>query len=301
MKKILTIDIGGTFVKYALMNEDTSISKKSKVKTPLDCMDSLIMEIGNLFDEYKTEIDGIAISMPGKIDSKNGFAYTGGTLQYIQNISFVNILKERCVTEISIENDGKCAALAELWKGSLKEYTSSATIILGTGIGGGIILDGKLWKGSNFTAGEISCLNTDINNSNELSQIWAAVNGARALTASFAYLKGIDETEVTGEKVFEAVHNKDNDALNILSKFTSNLAAGIYNIQCVLDLECFAIGGGISEQPILIESVRSKLNEHFEKKSFLPINIPKIVKCEFGNDANLIGALYNHLINIREI
>lgn len=95
------------------------------------------------------------MSLPGRMDSNKGYLYSGGMLQYNRGKNIVEILEKRCPVPITIENDGKCAALAEAWIGNLKDCDDGIVVILGTGIGGGIIKDKKLHKGKHFMAGEI--------------------------------------------------------------------------------------------------------------------------------------------------
>jgi predicted NBD/HSP70 family sugar kinase len=161
--KYLVLDIGGSAIKYALMTKELEFIEKGSIPTPMDNIKSFVEAIGNLYDQYKDQIEGMAISMPGVIDSEKGYAYTGGHLEYNSGKEIVKILQERCEVKIAIENDGKCAALAEVWKGSLKNYNDGVVIVLGTGVGGGIVRDKKIHKGRNFFAGEFSFMATNIN------------------------------------------------------------------------------------------------------------------------------------------
>lgn len=293
--KYLVLDVGGSAIKYAIMNEKSEIMQKDKVVTPRDTLDNFKKAVFDLYDKFKNEIAGMAVSMPGMIDSKTGFAYTGGSLEYIDNINMVELLQEHCKTKISIENDGKCAVKAEHWVGSLKDCNDAAVIVLGTGVGGGIISNGKILKGKHFSAGEFSFIKTDLNKEAEgLSNVWALKNGTTFLLENLAKKKNISEDELDGLKFFEMANNGDSDALEVLDTFCSNMAIQIFNLQTILDCEKFAIGGGISAQSILFEYIEKNLKYLYDK---FPIKVPqaKVVQTKFLNDANLIGALYTHL------
>ena len=132
MKRYLVLDIGGSSIKYSIMTEKAEFLEKGNVTTPKEKLEEFVETIGCLYDKYKEEISGIAISMPGIIDSEKGYAYTGGSLLYNNNKEIVKILKKRCPVNITIENDGKCAALAEVWKGTLKDCNDGIVIVLGT-------------------------------------------------------------------------------------------------------------------------------------------------------------------------
>lgn len=293
--KYLVLDIGGSAIKYALMTEQLEFLEKGNRKTPRDNIENFVNVIGEIYDKYKDIIEGVAISMPGCLDSEKGYTYTGGSLTYNDGKEIVKILQERCPTKMVIENDGKCAALAEVWKGSLKEYDNGVVIVLGTAVGGGIIINKKVYKGKNFFAGEFSFVATNIKDAQNKENRWGSKSGSEALLSAAAKAKNMQIEELDGYKVFEYANNKDEDILKVLDDFTYNLAVEIFNLQCIFDPEVVAIGGGISSQDILIEYIQKnmdKYHKHFEVK------LPKtnIVRCEFRNEANLIGALYNFII-----
>ena len=258
--KYLVLDVGGTAIKYALMTEKLEFLEKGKIKTPRDSIENFIDNIGNIYDKYKNDIEGMALSIPGVLDSDTGYMYTGGSLEYNTDKNMLKVLGERCKTKIAIENDGKCAALAELWKGNLQECENGVVILLGTGVGGGIIKDKKLYKGKHFFAGEFSFIAGNINvMSNNDKEWWGSLNGLDGLLDDFAKVKNLNRNEIDGIKFFEYANNDDKDALEILNKFTYKTALAIINLQCILDADKYLIGGGISEQDILIKYIKKIL------------------------------------------
>ena len=292
--KYLVLDIGGSAIKYALMTEELEFIEKGKKPTPRDNIENFIEVVGEIYDEYKDDIEGMAISMPGVLDSEKGYTYTGGSLTYNNGKEIVKILQERCPTKITIENDGKCAALAEVWKGSLKDYDDGIVIVLGTGVGGGIVRDKKIYKGKNFFAGEFSFISTNVNDTEGVKNWWGFISGSQELIGNAAKVKNIPVEELDGYTVFEYANNKDEEILKVLDDFTYKLAVQIFNLQCILDPEVLAIGGGISSQDILIEYIQKNVDKYH--KSFkLDVPKPNVVRCKFKNDANLIGALYSFI------
>lgn len=292
--RYLVLDIGGSAIKYALMTEQLEFIEKGKRPTPLDSIENFIQVIGEIYDEYKEQIEGMAISMPGVLDSERGYAYTGGNLTYNEGQEIVKILEERCPTKIKIENDGKCAALAEVWYGSLKDCNDGVVILLGSGVGGGIVKDKKIYKGNNFFAGEFSFISTNLTDAPIRENWWGYKNGSEALIASVAEVKNIPIDELDGHKIFEYANNKDEDVLKVLDDFTHTLAIQIFNLQFILDPEVFAIGGGISSQDILMEYIQKNIDKYHKGFNFY-VPKPNVVRCKFRNDANLIGALYNFI------
>ncbi|MEG0276168.1 MAG: ROK family protein [Coprobacillus sp.] len=293
MKTYLTLDVGGSAIKYALIQEDLEILEKNSVPTPLDSLETFVETIGKLYDQYKDCIEGIAISMPGVIDPDKGFAYTGGALKYIVDLQLVDILKQRCPTNISIGNDAKCAANAEVGFGVLKDVDDAVLIILGTGIGGCLVKDRKVHTGKHFSAGEFSFMYTNADQHNDHRQVWSIRNGISGL------LKRVQdelktEEKFDGKQIFEMANQGNEDVLRALDLFTKDLAVQIYNIQSIFDPEKVAIGGGISAQPILFECLEKNLEKIVNQFDF-PIKHPFVVPCHYRNDANLIGALYQHI------
>ena len=293
MNKYLVLDVGGSAIKYALIQKDLNIIEKSSIPTPMDSIDSFIETIGKIYDQYKEDIKGIAMSMPGIIDPDKGYQYTGGALRYIDKLDTVGVLKKRCPTNISIGNDAKCAANAELGYGVLKGVSDGAVVIFGTGIGGCLIKDGKVHTGKHFSAGEFSFVKTNVHDVLSNRYVWATRTGIYGL------LKRVQEELNTNEKysgieIFEMANNGNKDVINAIDKFCFEVATQIFNVHVIFDCEKVAIGGGISSQPLLIELIDKNLKEIIINTGF-DLFIPEIVKCKFENDANLLGALYQHL------
>ena len=139
MKQYLLIDIGGTFIKYSLADEQARKISGGKVPTPLTNMDDLLAAIEGFAAPLQGQFVGCAISMPGRIDTKHGIAHTGGVLSsFMWEQPFAAQMEELLGVPVTIANDGKCAAAAEGWTGALAGVENGLVLVLGTGIGGGI-------------------------------------------------------------------------------------------------------------------------------------------------------------------
>ncbi len=287
--KVLVIDIGGTFIKYACMDENMAILTRGSVKTPTESREQLIEEIGKIYDDM-SDIDGISISMPGIIDSENGYCSMGGALQYNNDFYLRSSLYKRCPVKIHMENDAKCAAMAEATVGNLNDVSDGFVLIFGTMIGGAFIKDHKLHKGKHFSAGEVSYINTIRDGAPLVENVWGNRCGTPYLCRLFADKKNIGVEDVDGVMVFKAVNNNDEDALECLQQYTKEIAVQIFNIQSILDLERIAIGGGISAQPVFIEYIKDNLKALY-KECIYHVPPAEVVTCKFQNDANIIGAL----------
>jgi len=293
MRTYLTLDVGGSAIKYALIQEDLKIIEKSSVPTPMDTLDHFVETIGKLYDQYADVIDGIAISMPGIIDPDKGYSYTGGALKYIDKLDTVHILKERCPINITIGNDAKCAANAEIGYGNLQDVQDGAVVILGTGIGGCLIKDHKVHTGRHFSAGEFSFVKTDFHDSLGWNHAWCTRNGITGLLERVQEQLETDQ-KFNGFEIFDMANNGDEKVIAAINQFSLEVATQIFNVHIIFDCEKVAIGGGISAQPLLIELIQKNLDQIYEGLGF-DIYKPEIVACHFRNDANLIGALYQHI------
>jgi predicted NBD/HSP70 family sugar kinase len=294
--EFLVLDVGGSSIKYAVMNEKAKFIEKGLTPTPMDSLEHFIEVVGEIFDKYKYRIKGISMSMPGRIDSDRGYLYTGGSLEYNTDKEIVSIIQKRCPVQIAVENDGKCAALAEAWIGSLRDCNDGIVVILGTGVGGGIIKDKKLHKGKHFIAGEFSFIFT--NNAafeSKFSHMWAGQAGIEGLCMPVAKIKNLPIEEVDGIKVFEYANSGDEEVLNILDDYCYRLVLQLYNLQYIYDPEKIAIGGGISKEEILIKYIKDNIEKHYSNLNPNIMVKPEVVSCEFYNDSNLIGALHNYL------
>ena len=306
MKQYLLIDIGGTFIKYSLADEHAQKISGGKVPTPLTNMDDLLAAIEGFAAPLKGQFEGCAISMPGRIDTKHGIAHTGGMLSaFMWEQPFAAQVEERLGVPVTIANDGKCAAAAEAWTGALAGTDTGLVLVLGTGIGGGIILNGKVYMGAHSAAGEVSNMVTDMAvmelDSFTLKKVeklpgmpvWAGNSSATGLIFEYAKEKGmdLDGPMPTGEEIFAAYNAGEPEAQQTLKIFARRVAIGILSVQSILDVEKVAIGGGISAADALMPAIQTELDSLFERCPVLPMLKPELVRCRYGNDANMIGAL----------
>lgn len=292
--KYLAIDVGGTYTKYAVMDEECNFYNKNKVATRQESFEDFIQMLEWIYEQNHDQIEGIALSAAGIIDSETGFMYNGGSIFCISNINIVEILENRCHVPVTVENDAKCAALAEVWRGSLSDCKNAIAVICGTAVGGAVICNRKVLRGKHFMAGEFSYILTDGEDAFNQDKTLAMTNGIPALIHLVSSKKGIPIAELDGEKIFSMANCGDEETLCCIRSFVNTLAVQITNCQFIFDPERIAIGGGISAQPLFLQMIKEelkKLNGVYPHK----VPIPEVTACKFFNDSNLIGALYVHL------
>ncbi|MBF0579801.1 ROK family protein [Erysipelotrichaceae bacterium RD49] len=298
MANYIAIDVGGTGIKYALMDETARIIDQSEVATPKESLDDFLDIIEGIYHQYQGHHpEALVMAAPGKIDSQNGYFHTGGALMYLNAVDLKSLLKHRIPIPFFVENDAKAAAMAELWKGSMKNVSSGLVVTLGTGIGGAVIIEGKLWKGHTYAAGEFSGIPVHWNTrASVFGESWADLNCTNSMLTRYAFATNQDPDAINGRTFFEAVNQGDPTALAELEWFCETLATGLHALQLALDVEKIAIGGGISRQPVLIETLDRIVSNQYDRfPAWMPASKPLIEACQFSNDANLIGALYNAL------
>lgn len=277
---LIAIDIGGTTIKIA-----TWINKKLKMVFTIDTPDNLETFYEELTDaveeiKAKNKMDGVAISSPGAVNKKTGVIEGASALPYIHNFKIVPELEKRFGLPVSIENDANCAALAELADGSAKGCNSMAFFVIGTGIGGSIIINQKVWHGAHLYGGEFGFMIID---GHQLSSVASPV----AMAKRYNERTGKD---FDGRTVFQLADTDDIVAQEEREKLLHALAVAIFNIQHSFDPEKIIIGGGISQNPELIPLLNDEIADLRNKLDLTTIK-PVLDICTLKNEANLRGAV----------
>lgn len=284
------LDIGGSYIKYGRIEKDLEIINRGKLPTPEKSMEELFHTLDEVWRRIGKEAEGLAVSMPGVIDSSKGYAFSGGSLHYLERRYFARELEERYGVPVWIGNDAKCAAVAEVGYGVLQDVDTAFVVILGTGIGGCLIQDHRVYFGKHFSAGEVSFLHTNYHDPHNEEETWARVNGVEGLLSMVQKHTGIEE-HLSGEEIFSMAEAGNVAVLDALDEFSEAVAVQLFNLNCILDVEKIAIGGGISAQPMLLGKINGKFCELYLDDNY-PIHRPPVVACRFRNDANMIGAYY---------
>jgi len=284
---LLALDIGGTSIKYGIW-ENEKISNKGSLKTPKTWTEMKV-QLKDLKKRAEEQIplEGVAISSPGAVNQDKGIIEGASAIPYIHHFPIFAELTELFQCPVSIENDANCAGLAEVWKGAAKGLKNVLFVVVGSGIGGAVIMDGKVWHGKHLFGGEFGFMLLTDNNT--FSDLGTAVNMARRT----AKRKNIPEDELSGKDVFDMAEQGDPIALEEVETFYHYLAQGIYNLQYSFDPEKIIIGGGVSSKEDLIPQLNKRL-EKIIKQVKIASFMPEITLCKFKNDANLIGAVYNY-------
>lgn len=322
--KCLVLDYGGSSIKYGIMDELSNLSSEGSVPAPVASLEQFVEVTGQIYDQFKDEIEGIAMSFPGTLDIDTGILYSGGVyLHLLKDKSLYEVLKERCPVPIVVENDGKAAALAEAWKGNLKDCKDGVAIVLGTGIGGGLIKDGKIHRGKHFSAGEFSAV--IIGSGNSLSRAATFACSTEGIVERAAVMKGCNldgmiylnwmnavapdyvaalkakavgpqypDLKMNGFELFRLLEEGDPDIQMLYDEFITNNVQLIINVANIYDPDRIVIGGGISKEPRLIADIQNAVKDILKYGMSVVTDID-VQPCYYRSSANLYGAMYNYL------
>ncbi|MFC5733511.1 ROK family protein [Cytobacillus gottheilii] len=283
-------DIGGTEVKYAMLSMDGDFLHRGSFLTERDNGQLILNQMLDVLSQYK-ELTGIAISAPGFVNAYTGFIEKGGAITDFDGFNMKDYLEEKTGLPVTVENDVNCVALAEKWQGKAKKLEHFLCLTIGTGIGGAMVLDNKLYRGASFAAGEFGYMITHGLQGGSIDKsTLSSTASVYGLRKRYADIKGISMKDITGVEIFEAADQGDEDAISEIESFYDHLSTGLYNLYFMFNPEKILIGGGISSRTELLEEVRQRV---YKLNDYIDGNIIDI--CHFKNEAGLIGALYHHL------
>ncbi|MBR4455688.1 MAG: ROK family protein [Solobacterium sp.] len=285
---ILTVDVGGTFIKWAEA-DGYQLKASGKVPTPKNSFQKFTETLDQLVLEHHPE--GIAFSLPGTMDPETGIIRQGGALQYNNDVNLIQICRERYSLPSSIENDARCAALAEAETGELKACRYGIVLVIGTGIGGALVSHGEILRGTHGYAGEFSIMLKGSLKKEGTSAFFSSSCGMADFTKKFQ--KELNDESLNGEAFMKLVKAGNEDAVRLFDEYTDVFADQLFSLQMIYDPERFVIGGGISADAFFVKSIAGKFDSLFGLFPF-PVAHADVRACSHANSSNLIGALVNY-------
>ncbi|WP_117234953.1 ROK family protein [Vibrio maerlii] len=290
----LVLDFGGSAVKCAVMTEKAEILEQFSVPSQVGSYETWLDAFEPYFHRCNDEFDvrGIAISTCGAVDVDTGFIHGSSALPYIHGFDVKSLFESKFGVPTEIENDACCASLAESWLGAGKDSDHFSLLVIGTGIGGAVVTNQQVMKGHNLHGGEFGF--TILEYQNEKPVIFGHLASTQSLVNMAADALNVPKDSLNGIQVFELFDAQDTIIKKVVDKWLGYLATGIINIQYSVDPELIIIGGAISRRHDLIELIKRKISEILTSVPEARI-VPNVKTSEFGNDANLIGALKHYL------
>ena len=313
MKYYIGIDLGGTFVKAGVVDENYNIIAKASVDSAdvsgqpekvadrmAECAKAALEKANLTMDD----VENIGIGAPGSVDPDTGM------IIYANNLNFLNTpmrayLEARTGKKIYLENDANVAAYGEVLAGAAKGYNDAIVITMGTGVGGGIIIDGKIYSGFNHFGGELG-------HSVIVKDGWQCTCGRKGCLEAYASATGLIKMtqeamkadkdskmweiagsleQVNGKTAFDAMRMDDASGKAVVDNYVAYLGCGLSNYVNIFQPEVLLIGGGISKEG---ETLLAPLREILEKETYgiSGVKSTTLKTCALGNDAGTIGAAF---------
>ncbi|MCM1189990.1 MAG: ROK family glucokinase [bacterium] len=305
---VFGVDIGGTTVKIGLFDGEGSLLEKWEIPTRRENKGAAILPdvaeslLGKMKEKGigETELIGIGVDVPGTVDSRGTLVGGAVNIRGWENINIPETVRAYINVPVKAANDANAAAFGEMWKGGGKGYKNMVAVTLGTGVGGGIIVNGSILAGATGSGGEIGHIHIEDSETEEcgcgnkgcLEQYASATGIVRLAKRRLAkdeepsVLRNSEEP-LSAKSVFDAVKAGDKVAVEIAEQFGEYLGKGLAAVAGVVNPEVFVIGGGVSKAgEILLRFVEPP----FQKYVYQQCSHARFALAELGNDAGIFGA-----------
>ena len=301
------VDVGGTKISGGVVDQDGSVVEELRVVSPATDVGAIEDAITSLVTELRSrhEITAVGVGAAGYVDKSRAVVMFAPNIAW-RDVNLKSELEERIDLPVVVENDANAAAWGEFTYGAGHDIDDLLMVAVGTGVGGGVVLDGELYRGAFGVGAEIGhmrvvpdgilcgcgnrgCLEQYASGSALVREVRVAARGGSLLAADLLDRAGGDPDEITGPLVTEAAHDGDPFAVEQLAVLGRWLGEGIASLTAVLDPAVVVIGGGVSEAgDLLLEPVRSAFASQLTGRGHRPVL--DIRRARLGNRAGLIGA-----------
>lgn len=295
-KYIIAIDLGGTNLKLGLLDLALKIRDRETLSTvdfsqKQSLIKAIVSSVNNIILNNRLKrnnILGLGLGLPGPIDVERGIVHFFPNIPGWHDVKLKKILEKSLGLTVFMDNDGNLAALAEYKLGAAKDAKNAICITLGTGVGGGIIIEGNLYRGSSFAAGEIGHIpiNEKGNECNcgGIGCLESYIGNRRIMQEA----KRIFKRDISLEEVSKLAKNKNKKAIKIWARIGVQLGVGLVGIVNVLNPDCIIIGGGVAKAGRLLFN---KVSETILKRAMVvQAGAVCVRKAKLGSDAGIIGA-----------
>lgn len=287
--RILTFDIGGTNIKYGICNEDFKLIEKHSTPTEAQKGGQAIIEkVIDIIDSYDN-IDRVAISTAGQVDSEKGIVvYSTGNIPYYTGMMVKSLIENKTGIPTYVENDVNAAALGERYFGAAQGEDNFICITYGTGIGGAIFLNGELYKGAGSSAGEMGHIIIHAGG----RQCTCGGEGCyEAYASANALLKEVNKVSnkpLDAFQIFEKENFTKPEIRSEIDKWIDEIIIGLINVIYTFNPPLIVLGGGIMNEDYIIDLIDRKIYNRL-MDNFKSVNI---VRSKLGNDSGMLGAAY---------
>ncbi len=291
---ILSFDIGGTAIKYGLIDDDFCFLESGEVPS-LDaeysevCAAGVMKALKAKMTEYKGQYDAIGISTAGQVDFKRGYIVTGSdNIPGFSDTDMKGIFEKEFGVPVAVDNDVNCALMGEAHFGAGRGFDDFICLTYGTGVGGAIYLNGELYRGYKSAAGEFGHMFTHVGGSRctcGREGCYEAYASCRALSDAVSEHYG---RYMSGREIFKPENLADPFIQDALDNWENEIVNGLVSLSYIFNPPMIVLGGGIMNEEILVNHIREKL------VAAVGVNYKKvkIEKAQLGNKAGMLGAAY---------
>ncbi|MDE5604842.1 MAG: ROK family protein [Eubacterium sp.] len=287
--RILAFDIGGTNIKYALCDENFKLSDKHSI--PTDAKQGgqfIINKVIEIIESYEN-IDRVAISTAGQVDSENGIVvYSTDNIPYYTGMMVKKIIENKTGTPTYVENDVNAAATGEAQFGSAIGASDFICLTFGTGIGGAIYLNNKLYKGSSCSAGEFGHIITHAGGRPCTCGGEGCFEQYASASSLVKAVKKVTGKDMNGFEIFKEENFSNPEIRHVIDSWIDEIIIGLKSLINIFNPSLIVLGGGIMNEKYIIDLIDRKIYKQL-MNSFGKVNI---VNTKLGNDAGLLGAAY---------
>lgn len=310
LDQVFAVDLGGTYLRIALVDGSGKIHDQLKQRTPRgDSPDVIVDALAAAANKWSSDgrpIAAASIMVPGTVDNQNAVVVQAPNLPSLTNFPLKQVLEERFGWPVLLENDANAAAVGEMWLGAARGCRDVVSVTLGTGVGGGVILDGELWRGAHGSAGEIGhttvdpfsglkCKCGNVGCLELFASATAIVRMTRENLPQFPQ-SVLNREELTAERVYDAGREGDELALSVFKRFGTYLGIGLANLINIIDPEIIVIAGGaVNGWDLFACDMRREVNERAVRVTAQQV---KIAAAECGDNAGLLGAAHLAFTNL---
>ncbi|HLA12042.1 MAG TPA: ROK family protein [Pyrinomonadaceae bacterium] len=306
---VFAADLGGTHLRAAIVDCSGQIGHQIKTSTPQaetpNEIVRMLVSAARECEQHAKQLGGCivatSVAVPGTVDVANGVVIKAPNVPCLDGFRLAAALESELSWPTVLENDANAAALGEMWQGAARGYSAIVCITLGTGVGGGIILNGKLWRGADGSAAEIGHMAVDpfdgvpcACGSRGCLEVYASATAIVRMTreARPRYPNSVLHTteDLNAETVYRAGIQGDELAVEVFRRMGVYLGIGIASLINLLNPEIIVLGGGVSSGWTLFES---HMRQQVAERAFpLPARTVRILRAKCGDNAGLLGAAW---------
>ena len=288
------IDLGATKVEYVLLDEKNKELERNREDTPKDFSDTIaliVTIIHNLEKKYKSSFN-VGICHPGNLDTSTGLIKNAHNSKWLNNKNLIEELRKKISNDIFSENDANCFSLSEAVDGAARHYNSVFGIILGSGCGGGLVINKKIVSGANGLGGEWSLnqmpikeIDSNINESESFNFAKRIEGYLSGKSIEKNYYSSFNKS-LTAKEIFSAYRKNNRDAISFVNNYKNHLARCLVIIISTIDPDAIVFGGGVSNEIDFLDEIKKITSKYLNEKNLKTIFLKPI----YGDASGVRGA-----------